>query len=131
MNWQFPGRSGPYFWTLVWLGRRMSVREFMIFADSLLISSNEAAWRSAVSRAYYSAFHGARQLLIDLGFSVPGGEQAHSYLWLRLSNCSESEVERAGRELNQLRRDRNRSDYDIHRFIQQYSAKGQVQRAKA
>ena len=40
----------------------------------------------AVSRAYYAAIHVARLLLGQCGFGVPRGDQAHAYLWLRLSN---------------------------------------------
>jgi uncharacterized protein (UPF0332 family) len=109
----------------------MNGRDFLILADSLLISGSKAARRSAVSRAYYAGFHVARELLSDLGFTVPRGDQAHGYLWLRLSNCSDQQVELAGREVNQLRRDRNRSDYDIQIIVSQTSAEGQVQRAKS
>ena len=44
----------------------MKPRDFLDVADEL--SDGEAHWRSAVSRAYYAAFHVARRLLIELGF---------------------------------------------------------------
>src|SRR5260370_30403184 len=111
--------SSRHFWTLAGVRRRMNGRDFLILADSLLISGSEAARRSAVSRAYYAAFHVARELLSDLGFTVPRGDQAHGYLWLRLSNCSDQHVELACREVNQLRRDRNSSVYDIPIIVSQ------------
>ena len=46
----------------------MNGRDFLDVANDLLASPREAAWRSAVSRAYYVAFHVARELLGDLGF---------------------------------------------------------------
>jgi hypothetical protein len=85
----------------------MTGRDFLVLAYSLANQSTEAAWRSAVSRAYYAAFHVARQLLTDLGFRVPFADRAHDYLWLRLQNCGEAPVETAGAELKELRKYRN------------------------
>lgn len=64
-------------------------KEFLTLAETWVEGATEAEWRSAVSRAYYAAFHEARVLLRGLGFRVPRGDQAHAYLWLRLSNCGD------------------------------------------
>src|SRR5262249_44800489 len=81
-----------------------------------------ADWRSAVSRAYYAAFHAARNLLRSLGFRVPRAAVAHGYLWLRLSNCGDPSVEQAGANLNTLQSDRNLADYDLHVNLDQSDA---------
>jgi uncharacterized protein (UPF0332 family) len=86
---------------------------FLDVADELSTGSREADWRSASSRAYYAAFHKARRLLLRNGFVVPRGEQAHAYLWLRLSNSQHPDVVNAGLALNDLRTARNRADYDV------------------
>src|SRR4030095_6117370 len=52
------------------------------------------------------------RLLADLNFTVPRADRAHQYLIFRLSNCGEPVVEQAGRDLETLRRMRNRADYD-------------------
>ena len=65
----------------------MDAHEFLDLATSLATEDSEAAWRTAVSRAYYAAFHLAGQLLTDCGFKVPDADYAHSYLWLRLCNA--------------------------------------------
>ena len=88
-------------------------KDFLSLAELWVKGGSEAQWRSAASRAYYAAFHEARRLLRVLGFRVPKADQAHAYLWLRLSNCGDPLVQNAGRELDRLRRDRNRADYDI------------------
>jgi len=62
----------------------MTPREFLDVADEWCVGTREAEWRSAVSRAYYAAFHAAIELMDRCGFVVPKGEQAHGYLWLRL-----------------------------------------------
>jgi uncharacterized protein (UPF0332 family) len=97
----------------------MNPRDFLDVADALIEGSSEAEWRSAVSRAYYAAFHIARQLLRQCGFQVPEADQAHAYLWLRLSNCGHPDVQNAGHELKELRTARNWADYDLDRPLDQ------------
>jgi uncharacterized protein (UPF0332 family) len=91
----------------------MNPREFLDVADDLAAGIREGDWRSAVSRAYYAAFHVARRLLRGGGFVVPSGDQVHAYCWLRLSNAGHPDVQEAGRGLSDLRTERNESDYDI------------------
>lgn len=55
----------------------MKPRAFLDLADELVVASGEAEWRSAVSRAYYAAFHTGRVLLQAMGFVVPAAESAH------------------------------------------------------
>jgi uncharacterized protein (UPF0332 family) len=97
----------------------MDFRDFLSLASTLANGTTEAEWRSASSRGYYAAFHVARQLLLALRFQVPQADRAHGYLWLRLSNAGVGEVRNAGRRLNDLRRERNRADYDDRRTITQ------------
>jgi uncharacterized protein (UPF0332 family) len=91
----------------------MNGRAFLDVADELVTGAHEAHWRSAVSRAYYATFHLARALLEGCGFGAPRAETAHAYLSLRLSNCGHPDLSVVGRELAELRRERNRADYDI------------------
>jgi uncharacterized protein (UPF0332 family) len=88
---------------------------FLELADELSTGSRQADWRTAISRAYYAAFHKARTLLRQSGFRVPAADKAHAYLWLRLSNSGHPDVSLAGDYLLQLRRVRNVSDYDFGR----------------
>jgi hypothetical protein len=98
----------------------MDPREFLDVAADWAVAVREAEWRSAVSRAYYAAFHVACRLFRRAGFIVPGAERAHGYLWLRLSNSGHTDVIEAGRKLSYLRRDRNDADYELGRpFPQQ------------
>jgi uncharacterized protein (UPF0332 family) len=103
----------------------MDPRDFLNVADDLVTGVSEAEWRSGVSRAYYSAFHVARTLLSRCGFAVPRADQAHSYLWLRLSNTGRLDVDIAGNDLNDLRGLRNWADYDLHRPFPNRLAVGQ------
>ena len=65
----------------------MNGRDFLPVARSLAGSGGEAERRSAVSRAYYAAFHASRDLFKRLGFIVPRADRAHEYLYRRLNNC--------------------------------------------
>jgi len=107
----------------------ISGRDFLALAEIWIKGSTEAEWRSAVSRAYYGVFHVARQFMEDLGFLVPRGDQAHAYLWLRLSNSGDVQLQIAGSDLNILRRDRNRSDYEVKVTLLHANALLQVQAA--
>src|SRR5438105_15217961 len=57
-----------------------------------------------------------------LGFQVPGGDRAHAYLWRRLSNSGEAQVQTAGSDLNSLRGDRNQADYEVDRTLSRREA---------
>jgi len=92
----------------------MTGQDFLAVANQLAGGSTEAEWRSAVSRAYYAAYHVARELMEVLGFTVPRAERAHVYLSRRLANCGHSRTRQAGADLNSLRGDRNEADYDLH-----------------
>lgn len=92
---------------------------FLDVADDLSSGSREADWRSAISRAYYAAFHKARWLLRRNGFTVPRGDQAHAYLWRRLSNSGHPDVNRVGQSLNEMRGVRNTADYDFDLRLEQ------------
>jgi len=108
----------------------MDFRDYLRVARILAAGTEEADWHSASSRAYYASFHVARTLLIDLGFRVPRAERAHGYLWLRLFNSGHGNTRVAGRDLNDLRGERNRADYDDHLTITQAMANQNVQLAE-
>ncbi len=91
----------------------MTGNDFLTLATRLGSGSTEAEWRTAVSRAYYAAFHGARDLFHGLGFTVPRADPAHQYLYHRLNNFGHAQLEQAGRDLNSLRTLRNQADYEL------------------
>jgi len=105
----------------------MNPRDFRTLAFTLVGNNDEADLRSSISRAYYAAFHVASDFFTALGFRVPNAEQAHAYLWLRLSNCGDPHVVRGGRRLNRLRQQRNLADYDLRQPVSSTSALYEVQ----
>jgi hypothetical protein len=104
----------------------MTGHDFLPLAKRLATGATEVEWRTSVGRSYYAAFHVARQFFQDLRFRVPYADQAHRYLWLRLSNCGDGSVELAGASLNDLRRHRNRADYELNRPFLQSLAQSQL-----
>ena len=108
----------------------MNWSDFLLLATRLAAGTTEAEWRTAVSRAYYAAFHVARRLFGELNFTVPRADRAHQYLAFRLSNSGEPAVEQSGRDLETLRRLRNRADYDGTPAITQSQAAAAIQLAE-
>ena len=75
--------------------------------------TDEARYRSAVSRAYYGAFQLGIAILNSLGFRPPRNANKHFYVHVRLSNSGDSSVAEAGSLLSDLQSDRNDADYDL------------------
>jgi len=73
--------------------------------------AGEASYRSAVSRAYYGAFHLARKFLSDLGLGVPQGAGSHGWIPQVLIGCGCQEAADAGRLLQDLHAERIVADY--------------------
>lgn len=109
----------------------MDFRDYLTLANNLLNEPSEAAWRSAVSRAYYAAFHVAGQLLEDLNFRIPQADRAHAYLWMRHTNSGSTDVNDAGWDLKDLRRERNRADYEGWRQVSHIDAMNYTRMAEA
>jgi uncharacterized protein (UPF0332 family) len=108
----------------------ISPRDFLAVSKYLAARGTEAEWRTAVSRAYFAVFHVARNLMEDLGFVVPRADPAPGYLWKRLSNAGDAQVQQAGARLNGLRGDRNQADYDLPRTFHMGTIRALIQRAE-
>ena len=91
----------------------MKPDDFIVVAKDLSAGSNEAHWRSAVSRAYYGAFHAALQLLVSFGVAFPKTSSAHDKVSQCLQNCKSGALEEARRILASLRDKRNVADYRL------------------
>lgn len=86
---------------------------------AVLPGASEAAFRTAVSRAYYGTFHLARTFLEEIGFPVARNLNAHGYLQRQLLNSGHAEGKTAGQILRTLHRNRIVADYrgDDVRFL--------------
>ncbi len=109
----------------------MNGEKFLTLAAELASGATEAHYRSAVSRAYYGAFHVARRLLEDVGVHLPKGEQVHAKATYCLQDCGEANAGEAADDLETLRNERNRADYDLDRTVsQQRVAETEVRKAQ-
>jgi uncharacterized protein (UPF0332 family) len=88
---------------------------FFEVAQCLAETDDEASYRSALSRAYYAAFHHARMYLarIDPELQIPAHGGAHEAVpqQLKLQNRTR-QAKNAGTKLDKLKRLRKWADYD-------------------
>lgn len=102
--------------------------------NTALGSSDEARHRSAASRAYYGAFHVARQFLFErLNLRTLQNQYGHQQVLDRLRQLSDPETDNAARLLHELRWCRNIADYDLgsSMFRNQGKARTCVEMAEA
>ncbi len=97
----------------------MNGEDLLNLASHLIVNTAfgnaEARYRTAISRAYYGAFHIAVDFLKEMGKSVPANHSGHEVVYRLLFNSNVQDAIDAARSLNDLRRDRNRADYDLNR----------------
>lgn len=95
----------------------MDPHDFISLAIKLSNSQNEAELRSAVSRAYYGAFHLAGQFLEDCGLRWPRKEiyaaEIHGKVRYCLSESANADAVLASDKLWSLRDLRNKADYNL------------------
>src|SRR5947209_4703276 len=84
-----------------------------IAGDILRRGSRPVHCRTAIGRAYYGAFLVARELLLP-HFAVPRSDDVHEAVTRLLGRSGRSELKRIGQQLRDLRRMRNKADYDMN-----------------
>jgi uncharacterized protein (UPF0332 family) len=96
----------------------------MISADDILslagrlaltpsLGVEEARCRSAISRAYYAAFHFAKDFLRQFEIKLNTGPSGHGEAVRYLFNCGYATAQVAARRLEDLRTIRNHADYNL------------------
>ena len=94
----------------------MNGAEYIDFAAKIAATySHAASCRSAISRAYYGAFHLAKSLLDQLGSGPPRNANAHVFVQHRLANCGHVHAIEAGQLLGDLHTDRLTADYNLRK----------------
>lgn len=91
----------------------MNGTAFLNLALQLASANDEPRLRTAVSRAYYGAFHNTRDLIRDAGIQLPSSEQVHRRILQMLSNAGHPSTREAGKLLDNLKAARNMADYDL------------------
>jgi uncharacterized protein (UPF0332 family) len=104
--------------------------EYLRLAEELAQrQSDEAALRSAISRAYYAAFCCACNYLRQKGIPVPQGEGSHDRVWKSFKGLGRtlSNVPEKG---DRLKRQRVEADYHILPAVSVKKAEGAINVSK-
>jgi hypothetical protein len=90
----------------------MKPDDFLGFALKLIQSDpSPAAMRSAVSRAYYAAFHSAKEFIEEIiARKLSDGPASHGEVVNHLAQTGDARVDEAGTDLGNLRGERNSAD---------------------
>jgi uncharacterized protein (UPF0332 family) len=91
----------------------MDPRDFHTQAVNLLRAGQPADCRSAISRAYYAAFHVAATILRSNGFAILENHHAHEQVTRHLLGSGHPAVVAVASQLRELRGMRNKADYRL------------------
>jgi uncharacterized protein (UPF0332 family) len=110
----------------------MTGRDFIDCAEQFAEGHTEAVLRSAVSRAYYGAFHEALSLMHSCGVWFPRTEQVHVKVGYCLRDCGDLDAAKAGQQLDVLRSRRKIADYDLsdNRFAASSAVRREILHAR-
>lgn len=91
----------------------MTGKDFLEVAEALTNGPSEPYWRSGTSRAYYAAFHVAKDALQRRGIRIPPTAEGHERVIRCLNNSDNEDLAQAATGLGTLRLNRNAADYDL------------------
>lgn len=86
--------------------------DFLTLAEELAKRTEESCLRTAISRAYYYAYHLGRQRVIDNEFILVQGGDNHKQVWEKFGNDPDFECRKLFLLAGQLKDKRQRADYD-------------------
>ena len=101
----------------------MEPRAFLQLAQQLARdTTNEASLRSSVSRGYYALFNSMAQFIDENVEKLDQTANDHKRVYFYFNNCEVEDVKTIASALNDLREDRNESDYKLrsNRFKDQH-----------
>jgi uncharacterized protein (UPF0332 family) len=110
----------------------MTGDDFIAVAGKLAATFTDAAsCRTAISRAYYGAFHMSKTFLADLGIKPPRNANVHVFVQHRLSNSGHEQAAMIGSLVADLHDERIHADYDLdwRRAETVLAARASVERA--
>ncbi len=87
--------------------------DYLRLAQQLAPLEDEAAKRTAISRAYYFMFHLARERAMRNGCKLSYAESSHKSVWDVYIRSPDTDCKSLGLEGSRLRERRNVADYDL------------------
>lgn len=88
--------------------------DFLTLAEELSVRREEYCLRTAIGRAYYYAYHLARQRVLDNQFTIALGGDSHKQVWEKFGNSPEPACRKLHGLAIRLKDKRQRADYDKH-----------------
>lgn len=82
-------------------------------AERLAVENDEAAQRSAISRAYYYVFHLARDRATENGMFITLADSQHKLTWEFFVQSPDVECQKLGLLGQRLKEKRKKADYDL------------------
>jgi uncharacterized protein (UPF0332 family) len=96
----------------------MNGSDLIVLAGALVaqraLGDAEARYRSAISRAYYGAFHLTVAFLAEFNVRIPGNATGHQRAYECLFGTNVDLAKEAARSLNDLRGERISADYKLN-----------------
>jgi uncharacterized protein (UPF0332 family) len=94
----------------------MTGNDFIAVAGRIAATYSDAAsCRTAISRAYYGAFHLGKSFLADIGITPPRNANTHVFVQHRLAGSGHLEAIKVASLLGDLHEDRLHADYNLDR----------------
>ncbi|MGE6780700.1 HEPN domain-containing protein [Vreelandella titanicae] len=89
----------------------MKQEDLQKLSEAILDMDSEVAYRSAISRSYYSAFHAIREITSDtvLDKAPPG---SHAVVTAKLKAKYGKTI---AKHFHKMKKERNSADYDLHK----------------
>jgi len=89
--------------------------DFLELAKQLQRAGSESSYRTAISRAYYAAFHPARAYVLTRHGQFLEKRSEHDQTWGRFARSNDAEESQLGQWGNDLKRLRVNADYHLNR----------------
>ena len=86
--------------------------EYARLAGELRTRGDEASLRTAISRAYYSVYHQARDYLLAEGIQLSKYDSSHKVVWNGYTRIGGTSCRAVGLNGERLNDNRTRADYD-------------------
>ena len=93
----------------------MDPRDFLQIATNLSNGSKPAEFRTAISRAYYAAYHVGVGFLNGMDCHISEWPSGHAEVSRDLNNCGNHELSKAGSQLTDLYSKRIVADYKLNK----------------
>lgn len=106
-------------------------QDFMEAAQRMIITgATEIDFRNSASRAYYAAYHSAKELISAKKKSINFSAGVHQQLIISLETSSESKIREVGKLLKTCKAVRAHADYELSKLFNKNRAQTAIRLAE-